>query len=126
MAYKWATPREWLKDHRKLAALGDAYVAVVDRPGQWHIFGLDECETCGREVQRPNAVQVLVPEEALENAGLERREAMPPEIWHDDELDQTVCERDDCKGDPREDPQELCPDCGAHDPDSHRAPCPHA
>lgn len=65
---------------------------------QGTMFSTDRCETCGRTVQQPNAVTIFPKPGQLEKLGIRTWEKpLPPEIWWDEDLEQTVCDRADCK-----------------------------
>lgn len=70
------------------------------RPPRGKLFSTDTCETCEREVMAPNAVTLFPDDTGRLPASTYRwpaDEPLPPEIWWDDELEQTICEREDCK-----------------------------
>lgn len=68
---------------------------IVDGVEMLQCFTVGRCETCDRPVTEPNACKVgMVGIRFFLHAW---EGPMPPEIWHDDELGQTICERGDCK-----------------------------
>ena len=72
---------------------------------QGNLFSTGTCETCTRQIQEPNAVTLFPTASQLtriESGKCKLRlwpedKPLPPEIWWDDDLEQTVCDREDCR-----------------------------
>ena len=59
-------------------------------------FTLDTCETCGQDIQAPNAVKTT-DAKVLKRWGIKFVDELPPEGWWNDDLGQESC--DGCQGD---------------------------
>ena len=57
-----------------------------------HAFELDTCETCGGDIQAPNAISIHEPESKLIALGLKKVEFHPAETFYNEDTDMCACE----------------------------------
>lgn len=55
-------------------------------------FSVEQCETCGADVQAPNAINLHESRERLLSLGMVELPTQLPEEWYDDESGQCKCD----------------------------------
>lgn len=77
-----------------ITQLGDTFTPMNPKRGNgFYIYFIGKCDTCDGDIQEPNATAIyMVTGRWLAEAGLSRREHMPPEIFFCDESREVVCD----------------------------------
>ena len=65
---------------------------IITDDHQARLFNIESCETCGSDIEEPNALHARVDPHVLDQLGLTEVFDLLCEGWHDDNTGKQVCE----------------------------------